>query len=842
MEITGAQVNFASGVVGKHSKARTDRPFYHSGVEVGQNFLAHLHGPAEYRRGFRYVGKTRHNKFAVLYPFIFNDQISYTLEFTDLAIRVIKDDGLVLEDAMTITGITTANPGVVTAVAHGYSNDDEVYVSGVVGMAQVNGQIYRVANKTTDSFELNTPEGTAVDTSAYTTYSSGGTSERVYTIVSPYIESDLRQLKFAQRPEVQYWAHNAYAPRKLISTADTTWSMSSYTRINDPFGSESEMPGAVGLYGGRLWFGSSLNAPDRFWGSRGPDASSTLDATLSAITVGTSRTVTADDYGAFSKGDVGKVLRDSTGGKATITAYTSSKVVTVSITTAFVDTALTAGDWYLEDSTGELHYDDFTVGTKANDAVVFTLASQNDTADQIRFFRGNPKFMAIGTFGGMYKAYGSAEGSAIKPTEINVHPIDDYGCADLPALFTGNQIAFIERGGKKLRSFEYNFYEDTYKAEDKNVLFGDLEKGTILQASYTSGTPEVVWVVRSDGVLLSCTLKSTEDVAAWMTHTLGGDGLVQSVCGIPRVDNNDRLWVVVKRGTTYSLEYMTDDPEIPDPLDFYTGDANFTADDSRYSAMLFETQRRICRLDSSLVFDGTQTIGLTIDVSAKTATAASALFAATDIGRYIRVKHATGAETGVAKITAYTSSTVVSIDIKQTFTDLTLASGEWYLSTNVIGGLWHLTGQTVTVLGDGGVIKDLTVSGQYLTLPYQVFYAIVGYGYRGILRTLPIEPQLSIPVGGKEKTVNKIVIKLLDSLGVKYSTKDHAEYKTVQPAFFTEGVDYYDRPPRLFSGQKDVPEIGSTRKEKRVTIVQDDPLPCFIQGIIPFMEVELGGG
>ena len=153
-----------------------------------------------------------------------------------------------------------------------------------------------------------------------------------------------------------------------------------------------------------------------------------------------------------------------------------------------------------------------------------------------------------------------------------------------------------------------------------------------------------------------------------------------------------------------------------------------------------------------------------------------------------------------------------------------------------------MAGKTVTVLGDGGVIKDLTVSGQYLTLPYQVFYAIVGYGYRGILRTLPIEPQLSIPVGGKEKTVNKIVIKLLDSLGVKYSTKDHAEYKTVQPAFFTEGVDYYDRPPRLFSGSKDVPEIGSTRKEKRVTIVQDDPLPCFIQGITPFIEVELGGG
>lgn len=765
MEITGAQVNFAAGIIGKHAKARTDRPFYHTGVEVGQNFLAHLQGPAEYRRGFRYVGKTRHNKFAVLYPFIFNDQISYVLEFTDLAVRVIKDDGLVLETAKNITGITKANPGVVTAVGHGYANGDEVYISGVGGMDEVNGQIYRVANKATDTFQLNTPEGTAVDTSAYTTYTSGGTAKRIYTIVSPYIEADLRQLKFAQTPEVQYWAHNAYAPRKLTSVADTNWTMATYTRTNDPFGSANEMPGAVGLYGGRLWFGSSINAPDRFWGSRGPHA-----------------------------------------------------------------------------TTGATQYDDFTTGTAANDAVVFTIASQNDTADQIRFFKGTPKFMAIGTFGGMYKAYGATEGSAIKPSEINVNPVDDYGCADLPPLFTGNQIAFIERGGRKLRSFEYNFYEDTYKAEDKNVLFGDVENGTILQASYTSGNPEVVWAVKSDGTLLSCTLKSREDVAAWMTHKVGGDGLVQSVCGIPRVDNNDRLWVVVKRGSTYSLEYMTDDLTIPERLDYYTDDDSFTTDEAKYSSMLFEAQRRICRLDASLVYDGTQTIALTIDVNAETATAGSALFAATDVGRYIRVKHIVGGETGVAKITAYTSSTLVSIDIKQTFSDTSLASGEWYLSTDSIGGLWHLTGQTVKVLGDGGVIEDITVSGQYATLPYQVFYAIIGYGYRGILRTLPVEPQISIPVGGKEKTVNKIVIKLLDSLGVKYSTKDHAEYKTVQPAFFTEGTDYYDRPPRLYSGQKEVPELGSTRKEKRVTIVQDDPLPCFIQGLIPFMEVELGGG
>ena len=40
----------------------------------------------------------------------------------------------------TITGTTKANPAVVTIAAHGYSNGDYVYISGVTGMTQVNNR------------------------------------------------------------------------------------------------------------------------------------------------------------------------------------------------------------------------------------------------------------------------------------------------------------------------------------------------------------------------------------------------------------------------------------------------------------------------------------------------------------------------------------------------------------------------------------------------------------------------------------------------------------------------------------------------------------------------------
>ena len=72
-----------------------------------------------------------------------------------------------LAAADTITGITKANPGVVTATSHGLSNGDLVVLT-VQGMHQLDGRVARVAASTTNTFEL---EG--IDTTLYDTFTSG---------------------------------------------------------------------------------------------------------------------------------------------------------------------------------------------------------------------------------------------------------------------------------------------------------------------------------------------------------------------------------------------------------------------------------------------------------------------------------------------------------------------------------------------------------------------------------------------------------------------------------------------------------------------------------------------
>jgi hypothetical protein len=78
---------------------------------------------------------------------------------------------------VAITGITNANPPVVTAPNHGFSNGMTVQITGVLGMTQINqapSQAYTIANCTTNTFTL-----VGMDTTLYSPYTSGGSVSQV---------------------------------------------------------------------------------------------------------------------------------------------------------------------------------------------------------------------------------------------------------------------------------------------------------------------------------------------------------------------------------------------------------------------------------------------------------------------------------------------------------------------------------------------------------------------------------------------------------------------------------------------------------------------------------------
>src|SRR5690606_26081962 len=85
--------------------------------------------------------------------------------FEDVRDAFFVDCGLSYDNPITITGITSANPVVITAASHGLSDGDTVDFSDIVWEPDVDEQDnetqpnqlkgrYVVANKTADTFQI----------------------------------------------------------------------------------------------------------------------------------------------------------------------------------------------------------------------------------------------------------------------------------------------------------------------------------------------------------------------------------------------------------------------------------------------------------------------------------------------------------------------------------------------------------------------------------------------------------------------------------------------------------------------------------------------------------------
>ncbi len=99
--------------------------------------------------------------------------LTSTLEATN-GITDASTDGGFVDQHVTITGITTASPAVVTAAAHGLANGDRVVITKVIGtMAQeVNNQTFVVQSVTTNTFALYDVYGLPITTVG--SYTSSG--------------------------------------------------------------------------------------------------------------------------------------------------------------------------------------------------------------------------------------------------------------------------------------------------------------------------------------------------------------------------------------------------------------------------------------------------------------------------------------------------------------------------------------------------------------------------------------------------------------------------------------------------------------------------------------------
>ena len=166
-----------------------------------------------------------------LIPFKFSELSVHQLCFRAYAMRVFTNGGIQLEaTGAAITGATQANPVVVTAVAHGFENQDDVLISGVQGMTQLNGRYFTVSNATADTFEL-----TGINGTGFGAYTSGGTATKPFEVSTPYGSDELSSIEYAQINDVMYLTQGSHPPMKLSRLGNSNWTLEAADLAWPPF-------------------------------------------------------------------------------------------------------------------------------------------------------------------------------------------------------------------------------------------------------------------------------------------------------------------------------------------------------------------------------------------------------------------------------------------------------------------------------------------------------------------------------------------------------------------------------------------------------------------------------
>ena len=737
--------SFVAGEISPRLEGRVDLEKYRSGAAELLNMVVHPHGGASRRPGTEYIGEIKSSSVkGRLIPFEFKTSDTYILEFGDQTMRVVRNGEYVLDAAKNITAITKANPGVVTSAGHGLSNGDEIFISSVGGMTELNTRNYRLANVTTDTFTLTDLFGAAIDTTNFTTYTSGGTAEEIFNIATPYPEAVLADLRFVQSADTMFIVHPSHEPRKLTRTDHTAWTFSTITFIDGPYLDVNTTT-------------TTLN----------PNADTGTGVALVAST------------DLFAATDVGRLV-SLPGGNATITAFTDAQNVTVTINDTLSATTATT-NWALgafSNTTGfpsvvtffeqrlifgattnepqslfmskSGDFENFTAGTADDSAIIFQIASNR--VNSIRYLAAT-RVLTIGTSGGEYVLSTTNDGP-ITPTNAQIRKYSNYGTANVEPVQVADVTLFLQRAKRKFREFKYagEINASGYAAADMSILSEHITLGGITDVAYQQEPDSIIWLIRADGQLLGMTYRREEEVVAWHQHKIGGTytgthgslasatydyGMVESIAVLPTENSEDELYMIVKRTiggvTKRYLERMK-------PFDFGT-DA---------TTAFF--------VDSGLSYSGSSTTSLT--------------------------------------------------------------------------GLYHLAGQTVSILNNGASHPDATVTAGGVTVSPATTKAAVGLNYTSRLKTLRLEAGSSDGTSqGKIKRIHEITLRLHKTLGVEVGS----DVTDVDRIPFRDSSMAMGSAVSLFTGDKEIEFRGGFEEDDQIVIQQTQPLPLTVLAIYPRM-------
>lgn len=862
------QRSFSGGEISPQLYGRVDQQKYASGLRACRNMPVGRYGGVLNRPGLQFVYEVPGT--ARLIPFIFNQKSGETFMavFSSDRIAFLQDGAPVVEGNVTITGITNANPAIVHAPAHGYANPDEVILSGIGGMTQLNGRNFVIGLIDADHFSINTvglPE-TGIDTTTYGVYSGGGVANRVYKIAHGYPGASLDLIQYAQTGDVLTLVHPDVAPAELQRISALSWQL-----VTIVFRSSLTAPTWVSASGGaapaanQYFIATAVAANGDETEVDFANTISMTGVTLSPANPGilTINTVAgAVSYRFYKRistsgiyGFIGSVT--SAGATAVFNDY--------GITPDYLDAAPVVGPLYnvgandypstvgfiqqrrvfansinnpttiwMSKSGSFSNFSYHNVGAQPDDDPI-TFIPANEQVNSIEHVLELRQMLTL-TSGAELAVQGNSSGT-VTPTAVNPQAQSYFGSGILKPITFGDVCLFQQARGWFVRDLGYAFEVNGYRGNDITIFSSHLFEGFTLQNwSYQQIPNSIIWIARSDGKFLGLTYVREQQILAWHRHDTE-NGSVLDVATIPENPEDSSYFLVqrvINGSTRYYVERMAN---------FYWGNVTdlplmdswlkFTAEVSDFTNFI------------SIIFGGTTwDYDETLTMNFSTAYAKS-------LGDQIWVTSPSTGQQIRFTITAVLggghysvrSNRIVPVDCRG-------VALRFVAPIQTVKNLWTLEGQTVSVFADGFVVgsphnsqieTQYTVTNGQIVLDKPYSEIFVGIPITYDIETLDMDTAAGDSIQDTKKHISRVAAFVTKTRGVfagrrnpdtdPLNTSGDYLYGLMEKK--PEILDTYDDTWPLETKPIYINIESNWNRNGRIFIRQVDPVPMQIVSIVP---------
>lgn len=817
------QRSMAAGEISPGLWARADQVKYQTGLRVCKNFFVKKQGGVSNRAGTRFVGELVDSSVrGVLIDFVYSrlGNQAYVLEMGAGTMRVIRAKGYLTVSSSDATPYSAASSYSVGDLVS-YGGLFYYCKSAVTGMSPPNTSYW---------YEL---------------------PGNVYEIPTPYTESDLLGLYWAQSADVMTVVSENHPPMDVKRYGDLKWTIE-----NTPFTIQQAAPTGLAIVSGSA--GSVAHYVVTAINSGNYEESVRSASSLSlASETGAFSWDPADGAGAYNVYKK-KTASDGWGyiGTTSGTGFTDRTITPDFAKSPPLERAPFAatGDYpavvgYYQQrrvfartinkpetieasKSGAFTNFSKSVPSVADDATTFTMSGQqvNRVVAMVTLRR-----MVVLTDSAEILIEGDSSG-VLRPGEVNPVVQSENGAAAVRPIIIGNSIIYVQSMGSAVRDLGYDLSVDGYQGGEVSVFSSHLmSRDQIIRWSYSRTPYSVIWAVTESGRLLSVTYDKSHQVAGWAKHSSEASAVFEDSVSIPE-DGEYVTYFQVKRTINGVVRRYVEAMESRAKMDSSEVAAPDMVNDAFFvdCGLTYDGNN----VDESHTMEVTGGLDWTHEESLNLESSA-AYFSSSHVGNQI-----------VAAGVRFTISSVVdqynaTVRANKTVPGELRATPvwEWGMAVDVISGLSHLEGESLAILGDGHVIFNgldeprCVVSGGCAVLPEPCVVVHAGLPVDYEIETLDIDLPDNRTMLNKPSLIQQVDMVVEQSRGCFAGPDRSNLYELKQRE--DEG---YDSPVAITTDVVRIPCSCTYGLGGRVVVKQRDPLPLTINAVIPVGYIGGGSG